>query len=85
MLYLLFKIFSSVTHLVSDNEVILNTYKYDPFGRALQQSQQVRNPYQYAGQHGVTRTYELDNMYAMPSGLYDAQHGRFINTDVEGQ
>ena len=74
-----------MTHLVGSNDGILNTYKYDPFGRVLQQSEQKRNPYQYAGQHGVTKTYELDNMYVMPSGHYYAHHGRFINTDVEGQ
>ena len=75
---------SSVTHLVGDSDGILNTYKYDPFGQVLQQSQRKRNPYLYAGQHGVIKTYELDNMYMMPSGHYDAQHGRFINTDIEG-
>ena len=74
-----------MTHIVSSNEVVLNTYKHDPFGKVLQQSQQIRNPYQYSGQLGVIKTYELNNMYMMPAGHYDSQHGRFINIDVEGQ
>ena len=57
---------------------------YDPFGRVLQRSEQVRNIYQYLGGLGIVKHSELSDMYFMRDRVYDASHGRFISVDPLG-
>ena len=66
------------------NERVLNSYSYDPFGKLLQKSEQVRNIFQYVGKLGIIRLDELTDLYSMRARVYDAAHGRFISLDSLG-
>ena len=74
----------SVRNVIDQNGDILNSYMYDPFGRVLQKSEQVRNIYQYLGGLGIVKHSELSDMYSMRDRVYDASHGRFISVDPLG-
>lgn len=63
---------------------IRNSYQYDPFGKVVQQTEQVRNLYKYIGRLGVISDEELQHVFMMRDRHYDAQHGRFISMDPIG-
>ncbi len=70
--------------MMNQSGTVQNVYKYDPFGRVLQQSEQLRNIFKYIGQLGVISDRELQDIYMMRDRHYDAQHGRFISLDPIG-
>ena len=63
---------------------ILNSYKYDAFGRMTYRSERTRNIFKYSGLLGVMHNEELVDIYMMRARHYDAQHGRFISIDPTG-
>ena len=63
---------------------IRNSYQYDPFGKVLWKSENIRNIFQYIGRYGVIHDHEIQNMYMMRARHYDAEHGRFISLDPIG-
>lgn len=77
--------FRSVVSILDGNGRTQNTYQYDPFGRIIQQTEQVRNVHKYMGSLGVIADEELQHIYMMRDRHYDAQHGRFISMDPVGK
>ena len=72
----------SVTELTDFTQIIVNTYRYDPFGkRKTSTSETVANPFEYTG-----REYdESANLYYYRARFYDPSIGRFISKDpLEG-
>lgn len=66
------------------NGKVLNSYKYNAFGKMMYQSEQIRNIFKYSGLLGVIHNEELVDIYMMRARHYDAQHGRFISLDPIG-
>lgn len=73
-----------VEKVLDSNGRVLNSYKYDIFGKMTFRSEQVRNIFKYSGLLGVMHDEELVDVYMMRSRHYDAQHGRFISVDPSG-
>lgn len=63
---------------------VLNSYKYDAFGRMTYKSEERRNIFKYCGLLGVMSDEELEDIYMMRARHYDAKHGRFISLDPSG-
>ena len=76
--------YRSVIRVKGEEERVLNSYSYDPFGKLLEKSEQVRNILQYVGKLGIIRLDELVDFYLMRARVYDASHGRFISIDPLG-
>jgi len=70
--------------MMDSQGIIQNSYQYDPFGKVLWKSEQIRNIFQYVGRFGVIRDLELQSMFMMRARHYDAEHGRFISLDPIG-
>ncbi len=66
------------------NGNIINSYKYDAFGRITYRSEQIRSIFKYSGLLGVLHNEELVDVYMMRARHYDAQLGRFISLDLTG-
>ncbi len=64
---------------------VLNSYKYDVFGKMTYRSERIRNIFKYVGILGVMHDEELVDMYMMRARHYDAKHGRFISMDPTGE
>ena len=75
---------SSVEKILDMEGRILNSYKYDAFGRMTYRSELVRNIFKYGGLLGVIHDEELVDIYMMRARHYDARHGRFISLDSFG-
>ena len=74
----------AVEKILDHNGNVLNSYKYDIFGRLTYRSENIRNIFKYAGLLGVMHDEELGDIYFMRARHYDAQHGRFISMDPSG-
>ncbi len=70
---------------MDQNGAVLNSYKYDIFGKLADCSEQVRNIFKYSGLLGVIQDEELRDIYMIRARHYDAQHGRFISLDPFGE
>ncbi len=70
---------------MDQNGAVLNSYKYDIFGKLAYSSEQVRNIFKYSGLLGVIQDEELRDIYMIRARHYDAQHGRFISLDPFGE
>ena len=66
------------------NGVVQNSYEYDPFGKIIHQTEDIRNIHKYIGSIGVIADEELQHIYMMRDRHYDAKHGRFISQDPIG-
>ena len=71
-------------NVVDSGGLIQNSYQYDPFGKMIQHTEQIRNIYKYVGSQGVISDEELQNIFMMRDRHYDAEHGRFISMDPIG-
>ena len=70
--------------MLDSNGGVLNSYKYDVFGKMTYRSERIRNIFKYGGLLGVIHDEELVDIYMMRARHYDAQHGRFISMDPSG-
>ena len=77
-------LFSSIVSIMDRNGEIQNSYRYDPFGRIIQQREQCRNIHKFSGIYGIIANEELQDVYMMRNRHYDAQHGRFLSMDPIG-
>ncbi len=68
--------------ITDQSQNIVNTYAYSPFGEILSATENIENPFKFAGQYGVM--YEGDGIYYMRARYYDASIGRFISEDPIG-
>ena len=70
--------------MVDDQQVIRNSYQYDPFGNTISSEENIPNSYQFIGQWGVRKIEESSALYYMRARFYNAQHGRFLTLDPYG-
>ena len=69
-----------VTGLVNASNQVVNQYIYGPFGQALTVTEQVAQPFRFAG-----REYDSeDGLYYYRSRFYDPQLARFVSEDPIG-
>jgi RHS repeat-associated protein len=69
----------STIAMTNGSQAIVNRYSYDPFGVVTASAELVENPFQYMGQHGVTRE-PLDLLFASRR-FYNPSLGRFLTRD----
>lgn len=74
----------AVEKILDINGRIVNSYKYDIFGKMTYRAERIRNIFKYSGLYGVMHNEELVDIYMMRARHYDAQHGRFISLDPSG-
>jgi len=74
----------SVEKILDETGRVLNSYKYDAFGKMTHRSEQIRSIFKYNGLLGVVHNEELVDIYMIRTRNYDAQHGRFISLDPTG-
>jgi RHS repeat-associated protein len=60
----------------------VNQYAYDPFGKILNQTETIPQPFKFVGQSGVMT--EPNGFYYMRARYYDPGVGRFISEDPIG-
>ena len=77
-----FNSIGSTVAITDQNQNIVNSYSYDPYGTILSQSETIPQPFKYVGQHGVMR--EPNGFYYMRARYYDPNVGRFISEDPIG-
>lgn len=75
--YYLFDGLGSVVALVNSSGTVVNTYKYDPYGRVVSTTGTVANPWRYVGAYLDTET----GMYKMGARYYDPSIQRFTQMD----
>ena len=75
--YYLFDGLGSVVGLIDSSCAVVNTYKYDPYGRKVSATGTVANPWRYAGAYLDTET----GMYKMGTRYYDPSIQRFTQMD----
>ena len=75
---------SGVEKILDIQGRVLNSYKYDAFGKMTYRSEQIRSIFKYGGLLGIMHDEELENVYMMRARHYDAQHGRFLTMDPTG-
>lgn len=75
----------AVEKVLDVNGRTVNSYKYDAFGKLMEQSEEMHSLFKYSGQLGVVHEEELQDVYSMRARHYDAQHGRFTSMDPSGE
>jgi RHS repeat-associated protein len=71
-----------VVALTDSSGNIVNQYKYDPYGNAITATEQVSNPFRFAGAMWDSST----GLYKMGERYYDPAVGRFVTPDpLDGQ
>jgi RHS repeat-associated protein len=69
-----------VVALTNSSGQVVNTYSYDPWGNILNSSEQVENPYRYAGYRYDSET----GLYYLQARYYKADIYRFLTQDPDG-
>ena len=69
-----------VVSLTDDSGAVVNTYTYDPWGKLLSATEQVANPYRYAGYRYDSAT----GLYYLWHRYYDPGVRRFLTEDPVG-
>lgn len=77
-----FNAIGSTVAMTNQNQTIVNSYSYDPFGNIVAQNESVPQPFKYVGQYGVMQ--EPNGFYYMRARYYDPKVGRFISEDPIG-
>lgn len=70
----------NVTALVNASNQVVNRYEYTPFGRTLSATEQVVQPFRFAGRQFDSET----GLYYNRARYYDPTVGRFISEDPIG-
>ncbi|GJL61290.1 MAG: hypothetical protein NPIRA03_41470 [Nitrospirales bacterium] len=68
--------------ITDDDQMIVNQYRYHPYGRILGQTEAIDQPFTFVGQQGVME--EPSGLYYMRARYYDPETGRFIKEDPIG-
>ncbi|BCO31672.1 hypothetical protein TspCOW1_17750 [Thiohalobacter sp. COW1] len=77
-----FDALGSTVALTDADEQIVNAYSYRPYGRVVDKTEAIPQPFTYVGQYGVME--EAAGLYYMRARYYDAEVGRFISEDPIG-
>ena len=78
--YYLYDGLGSVTELIDDNEIVINSYRYTPFGDAQIRQETIYNPHQFTG-----RQYDSESgLYHYRARAYSSGIGRFMQQDPAG-
>ncbi|WP_255534314.1 RHS repeat-associated core domain-containing protein [Thiohalobacter sp. COW1] len=77
-----FDALGSTVALTDADEQLVNAYSYRPYGRVVERSETMDQPFTYVGQYGVME--EAAGLYYMRARYYDAEVGRFISEDPIG-
>ncbi len=72
----------STIAVTDENQDMVNTYSYYPFGIILGEQEGFDQPFKYVGQYGVMA--EPNGLYYMRARYYDAETARFIFQDPIG-
>jgi RHS repeat-associated protein len=72
----------STIAMTDTNQSSINLYAYDPFGKIVNRSETVPQPFAFVGQYGVMC--ESIGLYYMQARYYDPIVGRFISEDPIG-
>jgi len=75
--YYLYDGLGSVVALTNNSGMVVNSYRYDPYGNATSKSEQVPNPFQFTGAMLDSST----GLYKMGERYYDPSVGRFTQED----
>jgi len=78
--YYLYDGLGSVVALTNSSGTVVNSYRYDPYGNSTYKSEQVSNPFQYAGAILDSST----GLYKVGERYYDPTVGRFTQEDPAG-
>lgn len=76
--YYLYNGHGDVTQIVDTSGNPVNSYSYDEWGNILSQTEQINNPFKYAGEIHDPET----GLYYLRARYYDPSLGRFINKDT---
>ncbi|HBQ26814.1 MAG TPA: hypothetical protein DD791_10515 [Syntrophomonas sp.] len=76
--YYLYNGHGDVAQIVDTSGNPVNTYSYDEWGNILSQTEQINNPFKYAGEIHDPET----GLYYLRARYYDPSLGRFINKDA---
>jgi RHS repeat-associated protein len=68
--------------LTDQSQAIVNRYSYDAYGRTINQTEGINQPFKYVGQYGVMT--EAEGVLYMRARYYDPTTGRFISEDPVG-
>ena len=75
--YYIYNAHGDVVGLVNNSGTVVNTYKYDPWGNIIYETETIDNPIKYAGEY-----YDEElNMYYLRARYYDPGIGRFTSYD----
>jgi RHS repeat-associated protein len=77
-----FDILGSTVGLTGNNGVVLNQYKYLPFGEDYYERETIPNPFEFVGEYGVME--ESNGLDFMRARFYDPQIGKFTARDPIG-
>jgi RHS repeat-associated protein len=67
----------SVTSLTSSSGAVINTYRYNSYGKLISSAGALANPFQYTGREADSET----NAYYYRARYYDPSSGRFTSED----
>jgi RHS repeat-associated protein len=74
---------SANTRQVTDQTgVVANSYDYDPYGKTLEETESISNPFQFVGRYGVSR--EGNGLDFMRARYYLSSTGGFTSQDPLG-
>ncbi|MBI5633514.1 MAG: hypothetical protein HZA15_08570 [Nitrospirae bacterium] len=77
-----FNAIGSTVAMTDQNQNLVNAYSYDSFGRILNQTETIPQPFKYVGQYGVMA--EPNGYNFMRARYQDPNTGRFISEDPIG-
>lgn len=77
-----FNAIGSTIAVTDENQDIVNSYAYTPFGIIASEQETVSQPFKYVGQLGVMT--EPNGLYYMRARYYDPETSRFISEDPIG-
>ena len=81
--YYSFDPLGSTIAMTNDAAAVVNSYAYDPFGRATNKTETTPNTFQFLGLHGVAQ--DNNGLHYIRARYYMALLGRFISADpLEG-